>query len=76
MYLYSALPAPVNRFGVSLCCWCVPLLRALSCFLLTFGIYIYIYIYVYIYAYIHIYTYVPSRVPSRSFTRLCIHIGT
>ena len=76
IYLYSALPAPVYHFGVSLCCWCVPLLCALSCFLLTFCIYIYIYIYVYIYAYIHIYTYVPTRVPSRSFTRLCIHIGT
>ena len=34
--IYSALPAPVNRFCVSLYCCCVPLLRALSCFLLSF----------------------------------------
>ena len=58
IYIYSALQAPVYRFGVSLCCWCVPLLCALSCVLLSVCTYIYIYIYVYIYIYtcIHICT--------------------
>ena len=54
IYLYSALPAPVYRFGVSPCYWCVPLLRALSCF---FWLFVYTYIYTYMYTYMHIYIY-------------------